>query len=955
MRNFKKLSALVVAIALVLTSIVPAFAYTPVNADKAEVLRQLEIYQGISTDSFVPALDQDLTRGQGALLLARLFNKEADIEKMTDAEATAILKGFADGSTVPAYAKKAVAYFADNKVINGSLNNGELNIDEAGSLYAEQFAALVLRQMGYQDSHYTKALEELAAVDGVVGLDSYASIVGSEIKRDHAVGIMYGSLTGKYEGDTATVIAKIVEAKPALKEVAEKLGLIKVEVKALEVESVKALNLREIEVKFNKAVVGDEAKKTANYKINGNVVAKVELAEDGKSVILTTTHVNAMSNYSTEVKVQILKAVGFDADKTISAIEAKDVSIPSMVAVEVTGPKNLKVTFSEPLDENISKADVVNSFKLDNGLMALDTTVADFDGRVLTLKALSTFSEGSHKLEVKNDSANKLVDSASYKVSPNSVTFNYVKDSSPLTAQVVNSTETTVEIKFNKVIDESSLTSDVLFRHTYNTSTNEVNGTQVELKSDGQTLLVKFGSNKPFPPGTTNLYIKYNNTAAIKDNYGNKLAETTLTVTTSADTTKPEVTKVEFIDKNTIEVSFSEVVNASSAENKANYSLKDSTGKVYTINSATFKSNSGSKIVALDTAVMNGGSYVLTVKNIVDESIAANKMDDATISFTAVDKVAPKVDSAKQIGSKKIKVFFDEIMDAATIVDKANWKINSNALDKDATIEAVDSNKAVIITLERVLDTTPDGDVLKNEELTLGRVKDAAGNWTEEFSKIIKIAPLKNIEPSKVQMTATNKIALTFEKEVISGVTTADFEVSFDNGINFTEKVVGLTVNVVDGNTIIEVTTQNKVGNTTAAGVQIQTKGAQPTTGAKNQYETALQFTSTTVADKVAAEIDTITAVKDSKDRITEITVKYTENIYVASVTDSDFKVDNREIDSVTVSGNTVVIKLITNNNTAADAESNVKVTQVGEVEDLLRNVTKAQQAKAISTITLAP
>ena len=952
MRNFKKLSALVVAIALVLTSIVPAFAYTPVNADKAEALRQLEIYQGISTDSFVPALDQDLTRGQGALLLARLFNKEADIEKMTDAEATAILKAFADGSTVPAYAKKAVAYFADKKVINGSLNNGELNIDEAGSLYAEQFAALVLRQMGYQDSHYTKALEELAEVEGVVGLDSYASVVGSEIKRDHAVGIMYGSLTGKYEGDTATVISKIVEAKPALKEVAEKLGLIKVEVKALEVESVKALNLREVEVKFNKAVVADEAKKLANYTINSKPVAKVELAEDAKSVILTTAHVNAMSNYSTDVKVKILKAVGFDADKTISAIEAKDVTVPSMVSVEITGPKNLKVTFSEPLDENIPDADVVNSFKLDNGLMALDTSEVDFDGRVITLKALSTFSEGSHKLEVRNDANNKLVDSASYKVTPNSVTFNYVKDTSPLTAQVVNSTETTVEIKFNKVIDQSSLTENVLFRHTYNTDTNEIKGNDARItkKADGQTLVVNFDITKPFPPGTTNLYIKYANTdTAIKDYYGNKLPETTLTVTTSADITKPEVTKVEFVDMNTIEVSFSEVVKDTSAENKANYSLKDSTGEVYTITSAAFKTDSKS-IVVLKTAVMNGGSYVLTVKNIVDQSIAANKMDDAAISFTAVDKVPPIVNTVKQIGSKKIKVFFSEIMDAATIVDKANWKINTDALDKNATIEAVDSNKAVIITLERALGVEEDGIYLKDEKLTLARVKDAAGNWTDKFSEEFKIEKLKNIAPSKVQMTATNKIALTFEKEVISGVTTSDFEVSFGET---TQKVVGLTVNVVDGNTIIEVLTEGKVNNTTAAGVKIQTKDGAATTGAKNQYETPLQFSETTAEDKVAAAIDTVTAEKDSGNRITKITVTYTEDLYVASVTDADFKVDNREIQSVAVNGNKVIITLVTKTGTTPDAESNVKVTQVGEVEDLLRNVTKAQAAKDIKNITL--
>ncbi|AEY68103.1 hypothetical protein [Clostridium sp. BNL1100] len=951
MGNFKKISAAVVAGAIMLSSVVPTFAaaYTPVNGEKASVLNQLELYAGTSDTSFVPSLETSLTRGQGATLLAKLFNMDTAAQALTEDEANAILKDFADADKIPTYAKKRLAYLVKNNIMSGSKDTttGDIFVNADEALLGGQFATLILKQLGYTVSSWTEAIDQLSEVDGAKEIADYLAFAKKSVLRDQAVGIMFGSLTSEYSDGKATIIDKIVEAKPSLRAIAENAGLIATPA-VLAVDSVKALNLRELVITFNKAVVTEEAKKATNYEINDANPAAVDVSADGKTVTLRTSNANRMSNYATDIKLEVLKAVGLSADTTISNISAKDITVPSVVSVEATGPRNLKVTFSEPLNEDVTTADTVNSFKLDNGFVALDTTSATYSGNVLSLKTLGDLSEGAHSLQVKNDSSNKLVDSANYTVTPTSSSFNYVKDTSPLTVKVVESTETTATIQFSKPIDATTLTANVLLRHTYNTSTNQVDGTSLVNSGDDQKFTVTFPDNMPFAPGASNLYIVYQNDAAIKDNYGNKLPETTLTINTTADLTKPTVSKVDFISATSLEVTFSEKVLAGTgsngAENTALYTLKDSTGTVIAVTGAAFK-DSTNKVVVLTTNTMNGGSYTLTVKDVKDVSVAKNEMDDATISFTGVDKVAPTVSSTKQIGDNKIKVTFSEVMDVATITDKGNWMHNSAALDANDTIVAADGNKAVIITFKNNLNNTDanSDSILDSEKLTLARVKDVVGNWSESFSQTLDVTKASNIVYTKAEMTATDKIRLTFEDEVISGATTGDFEVSFDNGSTWTVKVIGMSVSVVDGDTIMTLTTDSKAANTQTTNVQVRTKDGAATTSAKNAYNKPLEFTAATLTDKVAPSIVSVVT-KDTgvaNNKIDAIEITYSENLYVASVSDADYTVEGYEITGVVVNGAKVIITV--KEKDIVDSNATPKVTQVGQVEDSLRNVLSTQ------------
>ena len=951
MRNFKKLSALVVATALVLTSIVPAFAYTPVNDDKAEILRQLEIYQGISTDSFVPALDQDLTRGQGALLLARLFNKEADIEKMTDAEATEVLKDFADGSDVPAYVKKAVAYFVENKVINGASNNGVLTIDEAGSLYAEQFAALILRQMGYQDSHYTKAIEELAAVEGVAGLDSYSSLAGSEIKRDHAVGVMYGSLTGKYSGETATVISKIVEAKPALREVAEKHGLIEAETKALEVESVTSTNLKEIYVTFNNDVDETSAETASNYTLtNATLAADPEL--NGKTVTLKLTpYVAQQTNISVTIK-DIKDLAGNKIAETKKSIKMFDSTVPSVTNVEVTGPKTLKVSFNEPIDSSVIGA--TSNFSIDNNTYSVASVTGTAGNSYVEVTLGSVLPDGKHSITVNATGTNanpELKDFAGFFLPKTTVEFNYSEDKTSPVVTLESVKQNEIKLKFNKPISVATQAYLSVY-HTYNNNSSYAGSINWV---DSQNVTVTFAQNY-LPIGTATIYVNGGTDPNfLKDGWGNKFTGTTFASVVTADTTAPVVEKLEVVDSTHIDVTFSEAVTGGNTA--SNYKIVDSSNDSIVVSSAVLQTGNTYR---LTTGTLNGGSYTITINGIKDTSVAQNKMAEYTANITVKDLIKPQVvtTGVYSTSKEKIVVSFDEAMATTgvySVLDKANYQIsydNGNTWTDLSSITGANvtlnnGGKSVTISFPSAqagLDGT--GDLVR-----VARVADLAGNVTASFTTDVILhaddVTSSNIVADKVKATATNKVEFELDTP-LSSIDVSKFKVT----VNEEPYSATSATYINDGNkstvtvTIAEAN-KFKTDISDLTSISFAADGVTTILGTKNSAQVTIN---TNIKDYVAPEMESVVT-KDTSSpangKIDRIDITFSEALYIASVQEADFTVEGYEITKAEVTSANKVVELTVKELANVDAGAKPKVTMVGSIADASaqRNSIGSQQA----------
>lgn len=949
MRNLRKLTAVVLAIALVLTSMTAAFAASTFEFEaQATTLKDLGIWEGSNGDLM---LDKELTRAEGAVMVLKIMFGKTDADQKA-ADATA-LDAFDDAAAVPGWATGWMSLAVANKVVTGSESkDGTVKLNAAAPLKGKDLASMFMNALGLSDvNEYSKAVELLAAqTKGTILADIAADLQDAELTRDAATAIVYDALTATAKGATKTVIETYVGTDATLKAIADKAGLI-VAPAALDVASVSATNLRELVVTFNKAPNADDAKKAANYKIGANNPDSATLSEDGKTVTLRTSHANKMSNYATDVELTILKAVGFTADKVIKSISVKDVTPVSVKTVSATGPRNIKVIISEPLNEATAATLLSSAFKVDGGLIGIESaTVSGID---VTIKTYSDLAEGSHKVEVINPS--KIVDSAEYPLQGGNFAFDYKKDISALSFTVVESNETSVTIQFNKALKSNTFAgnTNVKVTHTYNTATNEVTGSNITT-SDDQKFVITFGATKPFPPAATTVYINYvsDSGTKIEDNYGNKLAATTFTVTTTADLTKPTAT-AEFVDATTVKVTFSEDVKDSgdnAGNKKENYTLKTGTDTI-SISGAAFDGDS-KKVVKLTTATMNGGTYTLNIKNVKDTSVAGNQMDEVTLTFTGTDKVAPTVKTAVLASAKKFKITFSEIMDASSVTDKSVYKLATGTTtaalaDKD-TVELVDGNKAVVITF----DVAPTA--AANYTLLMGRVKDLAGNWIEayETQKTFTGANVALVPLKEFQITGKNSIKVVIE-DTLQNVNYSDFQFSTDSGLSFTTARGISESTVVDGKTYVTIVTTDlpdTIGNTLAVKTSATVSG-------ENTFGSKLSFNTTTSAisaiDKCAPTYTTVVGITTGSTMGLlngldttgmAIVIDYSEVIYGSSVQESDFTVSGYTVAGLSVSSDLVI--LYVNESDASKlpvSGTDIKIKQVGEITDWAKNVLGAQ------------
>jgi hypothetical protein len=224
MRSLRKLTAAVLAVALVLTSMTTVFAADSAAlayADKAVTLKDLGLYSGQDVTDPKVGLENALTTQDSLIFLAKLFGYNEDANKLTADQVTEALAKFDDAASISDYAKNVVAYSAANSILSGSTQNDKFFVGAKDTVTAARFATFMLRQMGYTVPDYRESVAQLAETKG----SRVDAIITGDLTRDAAVGIMYGALTAE-KASGKTVIADIVSDNVLLKAKAANLGLI---------------------------------------------------------------------------------------------------------------------------------------------------------------------------------------------------------------------------------------------------------------------------------------------------------------------------------------------------------------------------------------------------------------------------------------------------------------------------------------------------------------------------------------------------------------------------------------------------------------------------------------------------------------------------------------------------------------------------------------------------------
>lgn len=647
----KRRLSLLLAVVMILGSFTMAFAAEESAEAKAGAfLKEVGVLEGINGDL---KLEDNLRRQDMVVLIARLHGAEEEAEKFP----TEDLK-FTDFKDP--YYRPIIAWAVANELIEGHTPE-RFGFNE--NVTAQQYATVLLRALGYNDKvankeGYAKALEEAKAL----GILENVEVENDTVVTRGQMAVMTFNALG-------------VKVKDSDKTLAEKLGIEMPEPEILEVVEVKADNLKEIKVVFNKDV-DSSVYNVDNYETDaGDILDITYVGSENMAILLMKDAMDNKEDY--ELTIDGVKDEKTTLDIT-KAFKAFDNAYPEVEEVVGLGTKAVKVVMSEPI-----KAVSTKNFKLD-GKTVYGTV--DPSGRDITLSVYKDMDLGEHELTVEG-----LEDYAGFKLPQTKRTFEVVEDKDKPVVEEVNAYLERLTITFNEDIDKASVSKSNVYWKNGSTKVYPESVTKIA----GNKVYVEFTADKALPVFETVLYVE-----GFKDYSGNKMDPAEIKVKPLIDETRPAVIKTE-VERGlkSVLVRFSKSVSEKDAKDSDNYTILDPKDNKQVI-SEIEKVDSRTYRIHLGKALDENKEYTLKIKNIKDNNKYPNVMFEYEGKLAVGDVSAPKVeyvsgtskwDSNKEKYVSKINVFFNKDMDLGTLANPENYLVeldSSNKLLSDVKGEA---------------------------------------------------------------------------------------------------------------------------------------------------------------------------------------------------------------------------------------------------------------------------
>ncbi len=612
MRNLKKYLAVIVAIAVMMTAMIPAFAEeatTTIPAD-AKICADLGVLKGSGDGVTVEYLAGSVDRMQAARLYLRLKGLEEEA-LATDEDA----ENFPDADETNADGRKIMAYLKAHPE-HGFAGGVSGNFGPNDQMEAQPYYKVLLTALGYAqkdeagvgDFDYADTLTFAASK----GLSKVATV--TDFTRADFATASVEALKATVKGGTKTLAAVLVDAGKIDKDAAIAAGLYVDVPEVVEVTSIYTDNLKQVKIEFNTAIDKATAESKDNYKIDNFTFDGAALSEDGKTVTLTLND-SETTKFTNQKEYKITITGLKDASgKAIAKVDKKafipvDTTIPTVTSVEALGTKAVKVVFSEPVKK--STATTMGNYKIDGKSIA-GVIKYSFANSVIIQ---TTMAVGEHTMSIDG-----VADFHDYKANAKDIAFTVVEDTeAPLIESATAKDLMEVEVIFNEPVKSVS--------KAYHTSDSKT-GT---IKVDDKKVTVTFATDKRLPATDTTLTLK-----DVEDYSGNK-ATREVTVTPNLDTERPEVVsaKAEVVDgKHKFTIAFSEKVKEDDAKKGSNYTIQDKDGKAVSgkglnkdghPSSATYDSSKKEATFTL-SSTLDAGTYTLEIVGISDISYIGNVM-----------------------------------------------------------------------------------------------------------------------------------------------------------------------------------------------------------------------------------------------------------------------------------------------------------------------------------------
>jgi hypothetical protein len=745
---------LILAVLLTSAALLPAHAHAqPVMTD-AKICETLGILKGTGrgvTDEYLRSTPQ---RYQAARLFLRLQGKEQEAVRYTGST------NFSDVRAMPDWQfarenRSIIAYLYAHPEL-GFIGYTDGTYRPFNKISAMEYYKVLLTALGYEQDVDFRYGEDMLKFAEEKGLTAVARVTNFTIS-DLATATRE-ALTAKTKGTNKTLIESLVEKGVIDKNVALSTGIYGEPV--LEVESVTAQTPAEISLRFNHELDGDTVKPDY-FTVDGKKAATVTLGEDGRTVNLVPAKDSIGGNgvkYVIEVITDVRAkngAVLKEAYKT--DLRVFDISLPRVTDVVLTGPQTIELTFSEPIK---TKGEV----KINNGIYGCRVEdITAVTNKVKVHIFYTRLPENDYSIDIGG-----FMDYAGLAMDPYRHTLRYVKDTTSITAEILEVGQTEVKVRFNKAVKLEPGEEKSYFYHTFPKWTPDS-----VLTLDNENYTIKF-IDHPIQEGTTKLVVKASgaNNVMIQDLWGNKLqTDIILNITASSDNTPPAVAgDIAVKSQNSMEVSFTEDVIG--ADKKENYTVEDSSGNKIDISTIVYDNVNHKATIYFKSNL--AGNYTIIIRNITDSSVNENVIKETVLSLNVDDMTPPdhtKVEVSAidrtGIGSKDVLfVRYPEKMAVTgdySVLDAGNYLLDGSSLPSGTVLELFDSEgKVVVITL-------PDASrTLSGKKLTIGKVADLAGNTVRVLSFSVDIKQEAPPIVTEVRQTASDRMEVTINKALQS-------------------------------------------------------------------------------------------------------------------------------------------------------------------------------------------
>lgn len=364
MRNLKKLFAVLLAVAMIASMMVPALA----GSYEAEgiKLQTIGLVAGDSPEQL--DLDREMKRIEAVAFVIRAAGKEKEALSMTDEEVDEILADWKDAADLPSWpndnARRYAAYAIKAGIVKGVSATEKIFAPNALVKGIDFLVLLLKSAFGFADVQNVDPTADNYVVDVALdaGILSATMVVYYTSKaaliRDDAIYILYNAAMDGVNADGDKLIDALIEAGAVDAAKAAEAGFVE----GLSSVTAAAVGAKKIKVTFNTAVA-DTSKVTIEIK-RGMVkpnVKSVTWAEDKKSAVVEFTSDLVTDNYTVTVTGAAEEALTYSF--AVEAAKLVSITFDSDYAVKDKNDLKLSVTALNQYGEkvNISGATVTSN------------------------------------------------------------------------------------------------------------------------------------------------------------------------------------------------------------------------------------------------------------------------------------------------------------------------------------------------------------------------------------------------------------------------------------------------------------------------------------------------------------------------------------------------------------------------------------------------------------------